>query len=119
MESSRWKDIFLHLESKGFDVYAPFSHVGECTDPYVVIKSGIKTQYPGYSTIQETYDFMCYTKHRSDLDDFVELIKISVKELKNQFMIRDLHVETPEFYDDIVKGYMKSFQYVLFKKIED
>lgn len=119
MESSRWKDIYLHLESKGFDVYAPSCHVGECQSPYVVIKSGIKIQCPGYSTTQEVMDFMCYVKNRSELDDFLDLVKEAVRELRKQFMIRSLYTESEEFYDDTVKGYMKSFQYAIYKRIED
>ena len=117
MPDSVWGEIYTHLTSKGIDVYAPAQHVGECKKSYTVMRNGSKSQYRGYSTTQEVYDFMCYTKNRSELDSYVSQVKNSVSEMRAAYMLKDTYIETGEFYDDIVKGYMKSFQYILYKQI--
>ena len=38
-QESRWQDLYLHLKNKGYDVYAPAQKVGECTEPYLVVKN--------------------------------------------------------------------------------
>ena len=34
---SRWEDIYNYLKSKGFKVYSPGQHEGECLSSYVVV----------------------------------------------------------------------------------
>ena len=34
---TRYMDIYDHLVAKGFDVYTPAQHKGECVTPYIVV----------------------------------------------------------------------------------
>lgn len=117
MENTVWKIIYSHLQDNLIDVFTIAQHKGEVKDPYVVLKSGLKSKYMNYSSTQEVYDFLCYVKNRSELEEYVETVKNQVLNLKSKIMIKDMNSETPEFYDEEVKGYMKSFQMLVFKRI--
>lgn len=118
MEASRWGDIYVHLQDKGFDVYGLSQHEGECLSPYVVLNCGFKGKYLSYSTTQEVIDFMCYHPNMSELEAYKESVKDAIKELESVYMIRDTYNETSAIYDEFVKGYMTSFQFYLYKQIK-
>ena len=109
--NNRWGDIYLHLKSKGFDVYAPAQHTGECLSRYVVVKITESTQIGSFSSLSQYYDILLYIPkdEYSEFEDFVLSVENAMKELKP--MIMPLNSRTPSFYDDAVKGHMISIQY--------
>lgn len=116
MENTRYKDIFKHLKSKGFDVYAPAQHQGECTKPYLVLRDEGTTQFQGFSTTQNLYDVLCYVPRDqfTTLETYVDSVEAAMKELFP--MVKSMHYRTPSFYDDSVKGHMVSTRYVNYRK---
>jgi hypothetical protein len=115
--SNRWGDIYKHLKSKGFDVYAPSQHIGECTSRYIVVKIIGSSQIGSLSSVSQQYDILMYIpkEEYSQLEDFIASVKQSMKELEP--MIMPLYSQTPSFYDDAVKGHMVSIQYRNSRKV--
>lgn len=116
MADTRWQDIFIKLKEKGIEVYPPEVKTGECTRPYVVVKSAGRATPAEVSSSQDLYDLMCYVpgKEYSKLEGFVDSVEESMDELFP--MIRSNHFRTASFYDDMVKAHMVSTQYVNWKK---
>lgn len=117
MEKTRVQDIYMHLKKAGFDVYFPTQHQGECIKPYVVIKDVTTTKYLNYSSTVTYYDIMCYvpSNQYSIIEEYVDSIKESMKQMIP--MIKPTYSETESYYDDSIKGYMKSIQYKNYKQI--
>jgi hypothetical protein len=114
---SRWQDIFLHLQSAGFDVYPPAVKVGECQAEYIVVKNDGSSRHAGLSTDDDFYAVMCYVPKQaySSLEPFIQRVKKSMKELEP--MILPYGSQTPSYYDDSVKAHMISIQYKNYKKM--
>ena len=108
---TKYTDVYDHLILKGFDVYTPAQHKGECVTPYVVLKGAGVSQFKDYSSNQYLYDIMCYVpKERyTYLEEYVEQVEDAMRELEP--MIVPLHYQTAPFYDDSVKAHMLSIQY--------
>lgn len=117
MSKSRWADIYNLLKRKGFKVYSPAQHEGECTEKYIVVKLGTLQRANDFSSVQYQYDLMLYVPkdEYSELEPFVEDVKKVMKELEP--MIKPLNSQTGSFYDDIVKGHMVSIQYSNYRKL--
>lgn len=117
MESTRLKDIYKHLKSFGFSVYFPAQHKGECTEPYIVLKEVTTSQYLQYSSTVTYYDLMCYVPKDkfSMIEDYMNSVKECMKAMVP--MIKPTYNETQSFYDDGIKGHMKSVQYKNYKQI--
>lgn len=118
VEAEGWAQrIFLHLTEEGFEVYFPAQKVGECLSPYVVVKEVTTSQYLDYSSTITYYDLMCYVPkdNYSQVEPFMERVKKSMKKLMP--MMKPTYSETQSFYDDTVKGHMKSVQYKNFRQI--
>nr|DAP26694.1 MAG TPA: tail completion protein [Caudoviricetes sp.] len=114
---TRLQDIYLHLKNVGnFETYFPAQHKGECTSKYVVVKTGITSQVNTFTSTQTEYDILCYVPQSmpSQMDVFFEEVKNCMKMLNP--MIRPAYTETEMFYDDTVKGYMRSVQYINYRK---
>ena len=58
-QESRWQDLYLHLKNKGYDVYAPAQKVGECTEPYLVVKNDGSYKHVNFSTDMDMYAIYC------------------------------------------------------------
>lgn len=115
--SSRWADIYKLLKSKGFDVYSPAQHDGECTSKYIVVKLGTLQKPFDFSTVRYQYDLMLYVPQSeySTLEPFVESVKAAMKELEP--MVKPANTQTGSFYDDAIKGHMVSIQYYNNRKL--
>lgn len=111
MASTRWKDIYNFLKSKGYDVYAPAQHEGECLSSYIVVKLDTSSQVGKLSSDQQKYTLMAYVPKDkySELEDYVEGIKRDMREMFP--MIVSVRFQTASYYDDAVKGHMVSLQY--------
>lgn len=116
MNESRWQDIYEHLTEKGFDVYSPGQHQGECLSPYVVVKDMGGSRLGNFTSMKNLYDIMCYVPQDafSTLEPFVLEVKKAMLGLYP--MIRPAHYETPSFYDDTNRSHMISVQYINYKK---
>lgn len=116
-ENDRIQDIYVHLKNKGFDVYFPAQHIGECTSPYVVVRGATNTQFRDYSSVVQYYDLLCYVPkdHYSELYPFLDSVKTAMKEMVP--MIKPAYMDTEAYYDDEVKGHMVSTQYRNFRKL--
>ena len=116
-EESRWQDIFLHLKSQGFDVYAPGLKVGECTSEYLVVKNDGSSKHISFSTDVDLYAVLCYVPKNSYslLEPLVQRVKSSMKELEP--MILPYGSQTPSYYDDSLKAHMVSIEYKNYKKL--
>lgn len=114
---SRWQDIYLHLQNKGFDVYPPGIKTGECLSEYIVIKNDGSTRVTGISTDGDMYAVMCYVPKQaySSLEPLVQRVKRAMKELEP--MIVPYGNQTPSYYDDSFKAHMISIQYLNYKKL--
>ena len=114
---SRWQDIFLHLQSAGFDVYPPAVKIGECQANYLVVKNDGGSRHSGISTNDDFYAVMCYVPKQaySSLEPFVQLVKKTMKGLEP--MILPYGNQTPSYYDDSVKAHMVSIQFKNYKKM--
>lgn len=115
--ASRWQDIFLHLESEGFEVYPPCIKAGECSSEYIVVKNNGSTKHANVSTYDDFYSVMCYVpkSNYSDLEPLVQRIKYAMKGLEP--MIVPYGSQTPSYYDDGLKAHMISIEYVNYKKM--
>ena len=116
-EDTRWKDIFIHLQSSGFDVYPPAVKVGECQSEYIVVKNDGSSRHAGISTDDDYYAIMCYVPKQaySSLEVLLQQVKRVMKGLEP--MIIPTGSQTPSYYDDSVKAHMISIQYKNYKKI--
>jgi len=114
---SRWQDVFLHLQSAGFDVYPPAIKVGECQAEYIVVKNDGSSRVAGISTDDDIYAVMCYVPKQaySSLEPLIQRVKKAMKGLEP--MILPYGSQTPSYYDDSVKAHMVSIQYKNHKKL--
>lgn len=113
----KWADVYLHLKSKGIDIYSPGQKTSTCTSPYVVVTDN--GQYGmagahrnGYSLI-EVIVYIPLNKY-SQIEGYKTQIKNYIKELTG---IKATGLETPVIIDDFVKAYTTSIQYQILKKI--
>lgn len=115
--ASRWQDIFLHLQSAGFDVYPPAVKAGECQAEYIVVKNDGSSKHMSFSTDVDLYAIMCYVPKESysSLEPFVQRVKNSMKGLEP--MIKPYGSQTPSYYDDSLKAHMVSIEYKNYKKL--
>lgn len=115
--ASRAQDIFSFLETKGYEVYFPNQKSGECTSPYVVVRTETTSQFMEYSSTQTFYGILCYIPkdHYSEVEPFVDGVAEALKELRP--MIKPTNNQTTPFYDETVKGWMASIGYVNYRKI--
>lgn len=109
--NNRWGDIYKHLQSKGFKVYAPAQHEGECTEKYIVVQLYLGSQVSTYSSYSQQYDILLYVPkdQYSQLEDFIASVKAAMKEMEPTIM--PLYSQTASYYDEAVGGHMVSIQY--------
>ena len=116
-EGSRWKDIYLHLQKEGFEVYSPGIKIGECQSPYIVIKNDGSSKHTSFSTNVDLYSILCYVPKQSYslLEPFVQKLKKSMKDLEP--LILPYGSQTSSYYDESIKAHMVSIEYKNYKKI--
>lgn len=114
---SRWQDIYAHLVEKGYVVYAPGTKVGECTEPYIVVKNDGSYEHVNFSTNRDMYAVMCYVPkgQYSKLEVMVQKVRQDMKELEP--MILPYGQQMPSYYDDTCKAHYISMEYENYKKI--
>ena len=114
---SQWQNIYKHLKAKGFDVYSPGQHNGDCTAPYVVVRDAGLSRLSEFSSKQARYDLLCYVPQDqfSTLEPYVDDVEAAMKDLYPAVV--SMHFRTSSFLDDTVKGHMVSTQYRNNRKI--
>ena len=115
--ANRILDVYNKLKIKGIEVYLPAIKTGEAKTKYVVVKDQGSEQFEDYSSTRNVLDVMCYVPQNkySELFTYVDEVKEIMKELKP--MIKPTYSDTPAFYDDTIKGWMVSVEYVFYKKL--
>lgn len=116
-EDSRLQDIYMHLKNNHIDVYMPETKVGECKEPYVVVKNDGSSQHTSFSTDVDLYAIMVYVPKQaySRLEPLVQEVKRAMKGLEP--LILPYGIQTPSYYDDSYKAHMVSIEYKNYKKI--
>ena len=116
-QESRWQDLYLHLKNKGYDVYAPAQKVGECTEPYLVVKNDGSYQHVNFSTDRDMYAIYCYVPRfrYSELEPLVQRVKRDMRELYPMFQVYGQQLAS--FYDDEVKAHYIAIEYENYKKV--
>jgi hypothetical protein len=116
-EKSRYKDIYVHLKSHGFNVFTPGTKSGTCTEKYLVLKKDGAAEHTSFSTMISYYSVLVYVpaEKYSTLDEYVEEVKECMKKLKP--LIYPYGQEDPSFYDDSIKAHMVSIMYKNYKKM--
>ena len=114
---SRWQDLYNHLKSKGFEVYAPGQHEGETLSKYVVVKFDGTTAITGYSSRRDLYAVMCYVPRDNyfELDGFTQQAKEAMKEIEPLFLLYDAQ-QSISAYDEVYRGHYVSVEYCNIKK---
>ena len=114
---SRWEDIYNHLKSKGFEVYSPGQHEGECLSNYIVVKFDGTSNINNVSSRRDLYAILCYVpKDRySELDKLVQQAREAMKELKPLFMQYDEQQSISSF-DEAARAHYVSVEYCNIKK---
>jgi hypothetical protein len=115
--STRWQDIFFHLEKNGFEVFSPGRKLGVCKSPYIVVTHDGSTRKPGISTNVDLYSVLVYVpkENYSELEVQVQKVKIAMKKLEP--MILPYGSQTPSYYDDGFQAHMVSIVYKNYKKM--
>ncbi|MDE7431377.1 MAG: hypothetical protein K2N34_05635 [Lachnospiraceae bacterium] len=114
---SRWQDINMHLKSKGYEVFPPGVKIGDCIEPYIIVKNDGGYKHVNFSTNRDMYTVMCYVPkgQYSKLEPMVQKVKQDMKELEP--MIVQYGQELPSYYDDTYKAHYIGIEYENYKKI--
>ena len=110
------RKIYDNLKENGIEVYSPGQKNGECKAKYVVIRNSGSTSLDYVSTSAKYIDVLCYVpkENYSSMEDFVIDIKTKMDSLYP--LIRPVNFETPAYYDEDLKAFMVSIQYVNYVK---
>ena len=116
-ESSRWKDLYKFLKSKGYDVYSPGQKLGDCRSEYLVVKYEGPVKLSNVSSSNEIYSITCNVpkNNYSRLNELVTEVKEFMKELKPLFSTYDLG-QALSFYDDTIQSHSMTIEYKVYRK---
>ena len=86
--ANRWQDLYMFLKLKGYDVYAPGQHVGECLSKYIVIRYDGTSQVDNASSHWDLYAVMCYVPQElyPELESFTTEVRNALAELRPMFL---------------------------------
>lgn len=116
-KDNRWQDLYMFLKSKGFDVYSPGQHVGECKSPYVVVRYDGTTQITNASSHWDLYAVMCYVPQNqySKLETLTTDVRIAMEELRPMFL-KFYEQTSMSAYDEAARAHYTSTEYRNAKK---
>lgn len=114
---NRWQDLYTHLKNKGFDVYSPGQHLGQCTSPYVVVKYDGTTQITNASSHWDLYAVMCYVPEGqySELETLTTKVRAAVSELRPMFL-KFYEQASMSAYDEAARAHYTTTEYRNAKK---
>lgn len=118
-KESRWQDLYVFFRDKGYEVYAPEQHVGDCLSKYIVVMYGGESKVTSISSRFGIYSILCYVPRDrySELEPFVFKVRSDLKELKPLFKPLDDGAQTQVLFDDTVNGHYVSLEYKNVRKI--
>lgn len=107
-----WKNIYIHLKSKGFNVYSPSQHNGVCKEPFIVLRIAGETNKDSHST--GIYDILVYYPKGkySKIEDFRQDLIKAMSELD---YLKKTGLETPVIYEDDIQAHSFSIEYIVMK----
>ena len=116
-KDNRWQDLYMFLKSKGFEVYSPGQHVGECKSPYVVVRYDGTTQITNASSHWDLYAVMCYVPQNqySKLETLTTEVRIAMEELRPMFL-KFYEQISMSAYDEAARAHYTSTEYRNAKK---
>ena len=116
-QDTRYKDLYMFLKSKQYDVATPAERVGDCLSPYIVIRHSGSAQVSLLSTDEDIYDIMIYVPRNAytQLEVLQQKIKKDMQEVQDIFKPRRSNLAS--FYDDSIKAHMLSMSYGNYKLI--
>ncbi len=111
-EDSRLEDLFMHLDYKGYDVYFPAQHQGECIAPYLVVKYNGTSGSTSFSSREDLYSILCYVPFNqySYIESLVQAVRKDMKELEPLFLPYN-DQQLPAYFDDANKGHYVEIDY--------
>ena len=111
-KDNRWQDLYMFLKSKGFEVYSPGQHVGECKSPYVVVRYDGTTQIINASSHWDLYAVMCYVPQNqySKLETLTTEVRIAMEELRPMFL-KFYEQTSMSAYDEAARAHYTSTEY--------
>lgn len=114
---NRWQDMYMFLKEKGFDVYAPGQHVGQCKSPYVVVRYDGTSQIDNASSHWDLYAVMCYVPETqySQLETLTNQVRVAMHELSPMFL-KFYEQTTMSAYDEAARAHYTSTEYRNAKK---
>lgn len=112
-----WEIIQKKLEENSIKVYPPATHKGECKEQYVVLRQSGSSQLGNFSSEIVYFDFLLYVPYNKyqTLDDFERTVK-NVIDTQLYPMLMPTGNNTPDYYDDEIKGHMRSFKYRIVRR---
>lgn len=115
-DKSRLKDLWKFLHSKGYEVYFPAQHQGDCLTKYIVIKYDGVVSSLNVSSRADLYSILCYVPFNqySTIEEFVQDVKASMKELEPLFLVHN-DQQLPAYFDDANKGHYVEIDYKNYK----
>lgn len=115
-EDSRLEDLFVFLESKGYDVYFPVQHEGDCLKPYLVVKYNGTSGGMSFSSREDLYSILCYVpaNQYSKMEQLVQNVRHDMKELEPMFLVYN-DQQLPAYFDDANKGHYVEIDYKNYK----
>lgn len=114
---NRWQDMYMFLKEKGFNVYAPGQHVGQCKSPYVVVRYDGTSQIDNASSHWDLYAVMCYVPETqySQLETLTNQVRVAMHELSPMFL-KFYEQTTMSAYDEAARAHYTSTEYRNAKK---
>lgn len=116
-QETRWQDLYSFLKGKGYDVYSPGQHKGECVSTYVVIKKSTSSKSLSFSSNEDLYDILIYVP-KNKYSAVEATLGGLMEDMKDIYpLFKPYGQQTEAYFDDEVKGYMVSVMYSNFKKL--
>lgn len=108
----KWKDIYEHLKSNGFDVYSLAQRKGICKSPYLVLRNNGSNK--DGSTTTTAYEILVYVpvNQYSFMEDYIEEVQDCMQKLFPAVQVEDGQNVSLHYLDDDVQAYMCSLPYV-------
>lgn len=111
----KWKDIYEHLKSNGFDVYSLAQRKGICKSPYLVLRNNGSNK--DGSTTTTAYEILVYVpvNQYSYMEDYIEEVQDCMQKLFPAVQVEDGQNESLHYLDEDVQAYMCSLPYIAVK----
>lgn len=109
-----YEQLYDMLKENGYNVYSPGQHKGEVLEQYVVISESGTVK--GHSLLNKTYKLICYVPFNqySKMERMTNKLK---QDMIAMFpLLRPTGNETPAIYDEKVRGYTASIEYINYRK---